>query len=285
MEGYQISEDDKTKIRETFDVTESEVKVRIKQLQKWAKDLPHLPQESQEEAFLEIMLLRGKFKDEFVKPNIENYFKCLGKHPDIFLKLGKFKPSEEVGVVVVSPKFTSNYERIVVLKLSPKNLATKKFDINQMILVVVTTALIMYNNDYLPSIRFVLDFEGISVFDVFKVNIRDMFKLVYITEKMLRIRISGFELINTPRILTAILAIAKVLLKPKMFMRITAHSDLSSVYDNIPKECLPSDYGGGSQSSENLIELWDHILETQHPFFEKIAILAKHQSEISKRKT
>jgi hypothetical protein len=43
------------------------------------------------------MLLRGKFKDEFVKPNIENYFKCLGKHPDIFLKLGKFKPSEEVG--------------------------------------------------------------------------------------------------------------------------------------------------------------------------------------------
>jgi hypothetical protein len=97
MEGYQISEDDKTKIRETFDVTESEVKVRIKLLQKWAKDLPHLPQESQEEAFLEIMLLRGKFKDEFVKPNIENYFKCLGKHPDIFLKLGKFKPSEEVG--------------------------------------------------------------------------------------------------------------------------------------------------------------------------------------------
>jgi hypothetical protein len=47
MEGYQISEDDKTKIRETFDVTESEVKVRIKLLQKWAKDLPHLPQESQ----------------------------------------------------------------------------------------------------------------------------------------------------------------------------------------------------------------------------------------------
>jgi hypothetical protein len=44
-------------------------------------------------------------------------------------------------VVVVSPKFTSNYERIVVLKLSPKNLATKKFDINQMILVVVTTAI------------------------------------------------------------------------------------------------------------------------------------------------
>jgi hypothetical protein len=96
-------------------------------------------------------------------------------------------------VVVVSPKFTSNYERIVVLKLSPKNLATKKFDINQMILVVVTTAMIMYNNDYLPSIRFVLDFEGISVFDVFKVNIRDMFKLVYITEVSLFTILSYYD--------------------------------------------------------------------------------------------
>lgn len=51
-----------------------------------------------------------------------------------------------------------------------------------MILVTVTTGIIMYNYDYVPNARFLLDFEGFTLVDLFKVNVRDLFKLVRICE-------------------------------------------------------------------------------------------------------
>ncbi|KAJ3651903.1 hypothetical protein Zmor_017907 [Zophobas morio] len=271
IEGYNVCGEDRTKIRALFGLSDDEVKVKVEELKKWVQSNPHLPEESHDEAYLDIMLLRSKFKDDYVKKNIENYFKYMSKYPEVFKKLGKFKPSEEVGVAMASPTLAPNFERIGILKLLQKNMSSRKFDINQMILVTVTTGIIMYNNDYTPSIRFLLDFEGFTMLDLFKVNLRDLFKLVSICENILRIRISGFELLNAPRLMTALLGIGRVLLKPKMFSRITTHSDASTLLNNIPKECLPSDYGGESESTDTLVEIWDHIVEAQKPFFEKVA--------------
>jgi hypothetical protein len=77
-----------------------------------------------------------------------------------------------------------------------------------------------------------------------------------------------------------------------------AHQDLSSLHKNVPKQNLPSDYGGELQSTEELLgiiqsfprfivsvafyqflEIWDQIFTKKKSFLEKIEQLSQRNNE------
>jgi hypothetical protein len=77
-----------------------------------------------------------------------------------------------------------------------------------------------------------------------------------------------------------------------------AHQDLSSLHKNVPKQNLPSDYGGELQSTEELLgiiqsfprlivcvafyqflEIWDQIFTKKKSFLENIEQLSQRNNE------
>jgi hypothetical protein len=77
-----------------------------------------------------------------------------------------------------------------------------------------------------------------------------------------------------------------------------AHQDLSSLHKNVPKQNLPSDYGGELQGTEELLgiiqpfprfivsvafyqflEIWDQIFTKKKSFLEKIEQLSQRNNE------
>jgi hypothetical protein len=278
MEGFFVSEKEKSVINALHNISEEAIEAKIKSLKKWIEQCPHLPLESKDEEFLKIMLLRGKFQEETVTKMIQNYFTHLCKYPEFFVGLKNIKPSDEVGWTVILPTLTPSWEKIGILKLNPAKVE-KVLDVHRCFTVGIAAALIMYNYDYAPKIRLILDFEGFTMNHILQVNINDLFKLISIYENILKIRISGIELINAPHLLGVILNLAKVVLKPKLFSRITVHGDLCSLHKNIPRKNLPNDYGGELQNSEELLNLWDQVFLKKKCFLEKIEQLCQRHSQ------
>lgn len=58
----------------------------------------------------------------------------------------------------------------------------KVLDVHRCFTVGIAAALIMYNYDYAPKIRLILDFEGFTMNHILQVNINDLFKLISIYE-------------------------------------------------------------------------------------------------------
>jgi hypothetical protein len=152
-------------------------------------------------------------------------------------------------------------------------------DVHRCFAICLATAVIGFNHDYVPKLRIIIDLKGFTMSHILQVNINELFKLMGIYENILKIRISGIELINGPHILGTVLNMAKVVLKPKLFSRVFAHQDLSSLHKNVPKQNLPSDYGGELQSTEELLEIWDQIFTKKKSFLEKIEQLSQRNNE------
>ncbi|XP_063903669.1 alpha-tocopherol transfer protein-like [Zophobas morio] len=73
--------------------------------------------------------------------------------------------------------------------------------------------------------------------------------------------------INFPEFVSRIQGIFKMVLRPKIYDKLKIDSDLESLYQVIPKECLPSEYGGSCSSIQSLLKKWDEVLQTHRDFF------------------
>jgi hypothetical protein len=269
MEEYFVRDEQKCAINASFNESDGTINAKVVSLKKWVDECPHLPVETIDEDFLKIMLLKGKFKEEKVKENIKNYFKYLYKHSEFFTGLADIIPSKEVGLAVVSPIVTPSWERIGILKVNFAN-TEGNFEFSKCFSVGIATAMIMFNYDYTPTLRLILDYEGFTIRHFFQTGVLQLFKLMSIYQNILKMRISGIEIINPPFLFRTVLNILKAVLSSKLYSRITLHENLNSLHENVPKQYLPSDYGGELQSIEELLKLWDKTFVQKKSFLRKI---------------
>jgi hypothetical protein len=274
MELYCTSEQEKKRINSSFNITEEEIAEKFKLLKEWVESTPHLPLESKEQDFLQIMPLRGKFNVDQAKTKIENYFSYISRYPEFYRPLGTFQPSQEIGHVVVLPKRGPNLERIIICKLSFKTSEEDYIDIERCILTAVSTAILMYVKDYNSVCQVLVDFKGVKISHLQKLNLNNIHKLYNMYENAFKFRISSLDLIHAPHLATLIFQLSKLILKPKLISRIQIHEDLASLQKKLGKEYLTRDYGGELESVEELTKIWDKIIETEQDFFNRLRELA-----------
>ncbi|XP_064214576.1 uncharacterized protein LOC135265237 isoform X2 [Tribolium castaneum] len=107
------------------------------------------------------------------------------------------------------------------------------------------------------------------------VNINDLFKAISIHENVLKMRISGIEILNAPHVISVILNLAKICLKPKLILRLSVHNNVESLCKNISKKYLPADYGGEQPNIQTLIAMCESTFLDKKDFFQKIERLAE----------
>lgn len=65
-------------------------------------------------------------------------------------------------------------------------------------------------------------------------------------------RIKGIHILTHSKFIDAFIAILKQVLSEKVSKRIYVHKTMDSVYEYIPKEILPAEYGGEERSLKKI---------------------------------
>ncbi|KAJ3646638.1 hypothetical protein Zmor_024216 [Zophobas morio] len=259
-----VTSEDKKQILKYYNVTENNIKEDVAIIQTWKEKQPHLPPTLSDD-FIEKILLRNKCRVERTKQKLDNYYSLRGHNKNLIRDFESIVPSKHVTIYLPMPNLTPNLERIVIMKImNPSPIA---YDIYEVIKVNLGIEELSLQHDYSVGIRYLFDFSGFTLNHLLRINPLPLGKHINLIEKAYSQRILGLELINFPSFANKILALMKLVLRPKIYERVRIHENMESVYKVIPKECLPFDYGGTLTPIAEQLKKWDQAIEDHHDFF------------------
>ncbi|CRK93457.1 CLUMA_CG006993, isoform A [Clunio marinus] len=91
-------------------------------------------------------------------------------------------------------------------------------------------------------------------------------RTVEVVQEAFPMRFKAFHILHEPFYMDAILSVLKPFLKDKIRRRIHCHgNDLNSLYKHIPRDCLPSEYGGTQPPFDNSI--WRQRILNNEEYF------------------
>lgn len=230
-------------------------------LNEWILKQPHLIART-DEKFLISFLRNAKYRLEGAKQKVDSYhtfrticaehFKNRAPLPtnqhNLLIK-GTFVP-----LLQPNPK---DYGRITinVLKQIAENDCTVS-DSFKIVLMVNDKYLVTDECATITGQHTIIDFEGTTMITATQ-SIAIAKKLVTGLEDVYPVRIIAFHLINlkkAPPLFELVIKTFKGLCKTKLGERIRIHDTLESLYKEIPKSMLPTEYGGDAGSCEALME-------------------------------
>ncbi|KAJ3629986.1 hypothetical protein MTP99_014345 [Tenebrio molitor] len=247
--------DEKNQIRKLYDISEAQIKESVELIKAWIAKQPHLPQNLTDDC-IEKVLLRNKYRVERTKQKLDNYYSLRGHNRDLIRGFENVVPSEHVSTYLPMPKLTPKLERIIIMKiLKPE---AELYDIMEVIKNNLATTELLFKYDDSVGVRYLYDFQGFTLRHMARMNPVPIIKQISMIEKGYSCRMLGVDLI---------MALLKLLLRPKIYERVKIHPDLESVYEVMPRDCLPSEYGGTYSTIPKLTKMWDKAIRDHRQFF------------------
>ncbi|KOB78776.1 Alpha tocopherol transfer protein, partial [Operophtera brumata] len=190
------------------------------------------------------MLIAAKGSVERVKRRLDNYYKYRGLAPEII--------NDRIELLK-DPNFTL-WNSLITITLftdtDSSNLTSQ--DLGDIRAV----------NDCMLGDIWIIDLKHSTIGHAMKMNPLIINKAIKIYQDGAGLRIFGIHIINCSMANVAqfVLNILKQVLSQKLGERIKFHDTLESLYEEVPKEYLPQDYGGDLQSiaeisDRNLVEI------------------------------
>lgn len=140
---------------------------------------------------------------------------------------------------------------------------------------------IRISEDYCFSDVYVLDLQNCSLGHVRQVTIPLVKKYELCVLGGYNFRIKAIHILNAPPYADILISIIKLVFKSKIAERIHVHdNDLTSFRAKVPKESLPTEYGGQSGSISDNWDRWVKKIDSYHDtFLER----EKYKSDESRR--
>ncbi|KAJ3643782.1 hypothetical protein Zmor_026470 [Zophobas morio] len=264
MDLLSISCNERAEILKHYGVSEEQVKEDVELIKSWKQKQPHLPENTSDD-FIARVLLRNKFRVERTKEKLDNYYTLRGYHDALVRDFENIVPSKHFITHLPLPKLTPNYERVIIMKLI--NTDIEVYDMLELIKLDLAVTEVTMQYDGSIGVRYVIDFGGFTLRHLAKWNPLLLNKHVTLIEKAYSCRIMGFHCINVPDFATNILGLLKIVLRAKIYDKLKINSSLESLYEVIPKECLPSEYGGSCSNIPSLLKKWDEVFQNHRNFF------------------
>jgi hypothetical protein len=259
-----VTEEEKEQVRKLYNVTETQIKEDVEIIKTWIVKQPHLPQNLTDNV-IEKFLLRNKFRVERTKQKMDNYYSLRGHNKDLIRDFENVVPSKHVTTYLPLPKLGPNLERIVNMKILKPD--PEDYDILEIVKLDLAIEEMCLPYDSSVGVRYLFDFSGFTLRHLTRINPIPLAKHITLIEKAYSSRMLGLELVNFPAFASKILALMKLVLRPKVYERVKIHKDMESVYEVIPKECLPVEYGGTLGTIPDMLRKWDKAIEDHHDFF------------------
>lgn len=92
-------------------------------------------------------------------------------------------------------------------------------------------------------------------------------KFLVCVQEAYPVKLKEVHVVNISPLVDTIVNFVKPFIKEKIRNRIFMHSDLNTLYEYIPREILPAEYGGDAGPLQNIHETWIKKLEEYGPWF------------------
>lgn len=262
-------------------VSEDQLKNDAKALREWLRHQPHLPQDVSD-ITLQVMLVQKKNSMEEAKKQLDRYYSDRALIPEFFDDQDPQSEDLQRNIDVIyqgtCSRMTPQGERITITKL--RDPTTDKFNPNLVLKRTVMIGDLRIKFETLEGGEIlVFDFEG-ATFSHMSECTPTIGKKMLDVIKLIPMRLKLALFINAPPGLETLVYIVKQILPEKLQKRIFVYSGYKSIYNHIPRELLPKDYGGDDLSLEEMTEAWrKELLDNREFFLDQ----SKRRSDESKR--
>ncbi|XP_066978643.1 alpha-tocopherol transfer protein-like isoform X7 [Macrobrachium rosenbergii] len=233
----------------------------IQHIRDWLKKQPHIKARTDDWTILRF--LRGcKFSLEKTKQKIDMFYTCKSMCPEWYTNRDpqdkRLRAILEMGIFLPLPRIEPTQPLIVLGRPAIRDPYSS--DMNDAAKVILLICDLLLEEDeaaVVTGIGVLMDSGTMTLAHASQLSPTIIKKAVIIMQEGYPMRPKGLNYINTPAAFDTVFNIFKSFMKEKMKKRIHIHgSDLESLYKEVPRECLPVEYGGTNGTIEEIKDYW-----------------------------
>ncbi|XP_072934728.1 alpha-tocopherol transfer protein-like [Epargyreus clarus] len=230
-------------------------------LDAWVKKQNHFLRKAFPRSYLEKTIIANKGSIEGAKIKLDKICTFRTLMPDFFgenLTKNNFENLEDFcSISALLPKPTDDNYRVYFLKNKGQTFVSQQLLNLYRYVVLICEYKLAY--DYSNGMVVFIDFTEANLIDlVTAIDLTEMRQAIAIVTEGFGMRLNGIHLLTSSKAIEALVTIFKQLLPAKVGSRICVHKDMGTVYQYIPKDVFPSEYGGKEKS---LLKLSDDLTD------------------------
>ncbi|XP_043515359.1 alpha-tocopherol transfer protein-like [Frieseomelitta varia] len=261
----------------------------VEVIKEWLSKQPHLPQFDDDYRIM--TFLRGsKFSLEKCKKKLDMYFTMRAAIPEFFCNRDITRPELRDITKLIQipplPGLTRNGRRVIIMRGLDKDVPTPNVaDLMKLVLMIGDVRL----KEELVGVAgdvYILDASVATPSHFAKFTPAIVKKFLICVQEAYPVKLKEVHVVNVSPLVDTIVNFVKPFVKEKIRNRIFMHSDLKTLYEYIPREILPAEYGGDAGPIQAIHETWLKKLEEYEPWFaEQESVKANEALRPGKPKT
>jgi len=266
------------------EVGEDETRLQedLQALRSWLKKSPHLKEARQDDAKL-LQFLRGcKFSLERTKEKLDLYNSCRASLPDWF---EPWDPSAPIFQKIINfrhflplPGYDCHGRQVILLR--PGKLDPSKTSLEEVAMCTLAFLELVNEGNAQAQVKGTVmlnDLQGAGPQHALMMNPVSAKKMVMLLQEAYPARPKGMHFLNFPPAMQAVYNLMQSFQKEKMRQRNKIHpkGDYASLWAEVGKEVLPTEYGGEGGPVADIEEKWQtKVMENKSWLMEQ----ARHKS-------
>ncbi|XP_013200525.1 alpha-tocopherol transfer protein-like [Amyelois transitella] len=256
----------------------------LRYLKEWIAKQPHLIARTDDQWL--VGLLRGcKFSLEKVKKKLDLYYTLKTTAPDITLRIKptdpKFLDFLRLGTCVFLPKPKNQlYPRVLLIR--PGAYDPEKNHVADIMCILYYLVQIVVLEDDVATVigtRILVDYQGVTMSHFSQGTPTVLKKLVAVSQDSMPLRLKGSHHMNMPSGIEMIFTLISNFLNEKAKERLKIHKTHEDLFDFVPKEIIPSEYGGDGGTISEITEYWVSKMKEYKNWMQKEEQLGTDESK------
>ncbi|XP_046964439.1 alpha-tocopherol transfer protein-like [Vanessa cardui] len=242
--------------------TPGRIEEAVSLLHDWIYKQPHFMKKYFERDYLERTIIICKGSVERAKVKIERLCTFRTLYPHLFVTgdVKNFKSLTDLNGAFL-PKLTEDHYRVYIFRNQAKLLEN---GFHEFYRYFFKQCEYLQAHDYCNGVVVCLDYKDAAIVETVKaLNVVDLRQTLEVMKEGYGMRIKGLHFLSESKAIDIILSIFKQVFSAKLFERIVVHKDIDTLYDFLPKEILPEEYGGKEKSLSELHQKYLNILSSK----------------------
>ncbi|XP_055374828.1 alpha-tocopherol transfer protein-like [Condylostylus longicornis] len=208
---------------------------------------------------------------ESAKILIVNSYKLRSSYPQIFIDRDpdsiEIKQQLESEAMVLFPEKTNNGDQVTLYKLMNGDPSKFRFTMALKIFIMFFDVRCIIPGATGNHEITIFDMDGCSLKHVKSANITAIRALFKYLQEAITVKLKEIHLLNCPVFIDKIMAILKPFIRNDLYKKIRFHQPNSlTIYDYVPKELFPIEYGGNSYHLEDIRTEWVNKLKDNREY-------------------
>uniref|UniRef100_A0A1B6KNR0 CRAL-TRIO domain-containing protein n=1 Tax=Graphocephala atropunctata TaxID=36148 RepID=A0A1B6KNR0_9HEMI len=273
MELTPPTKEQREMIFKEINLNSEQLKRDTSSLKDWLRSQPHLPHDLDDKV-LASFIVGCKNSLERSKQILDAYLTNRTSCPEFYGSRDPCNPTfrrqNKLFQYIVLPGMTPEGYRVSIYRMKSADISVADFNLTTNAIKVLSSFDVRFHEDnYWAGDVIIIDCKHFTFRHLQSVTSLPLLKkYVHCGNESLPVRFKKIIFINLSSVIEPVLSLVKLILKQKFVQRmITTTEDYPFLYDHVPKEILPDEYGGKAGQIEYLNDCWQQKVESYREWF------------------